>query len=88
MRMHGDEVDEKEVQEDAEAELESLADEDESLVDGEEDRAEILEVGAEVNEDVQGSEEIDGVDIPCVKIGNDQDKFTRETKDDPLQRVS
>ena len=33
--MHGDEVDEKEVQEDVEAELESLADEDKSLVDGE-----------------------------------------------------
>ena len=49
--MHGDEVNE-EVQEDSEAELESLADEDKSLVDGEEDRAEILEVGAVVSEDV------------------------------------
>ena len=66
--MHGDEVDEKEVQE---AEFESIADRGESLVDGEKDRAEILEVGAEVSEDVKGSEEIDGLYTPCVKTGND-----------------
>ena len=36
-----------------------------------------------MSEDVHGSEEIDGVHIPCVKVGYDRDKFARETKDDP-----